>query len=178
VMVVGNIVSDHLFGKVSSKSLIFSGLLIAGSGNFAMSFAGLSTGIVAIIIFMSLRYLGMGMVKMPLTDYGIGNVPKNLTGHASSMFNWGKQMVTVIATNILTMVLSINTARYYAEAGFQGEIIEGSPSYAISAVQAVNDVFLILSLFMAASALLSLLIKEKNKANTLESKGQPALEKN
>lgn len=177
-MVVGNIISDRLFNKVSSKILIFIGLVIAGGGNFAMSHAGLSTGVIAIIFYMSLRYFGMGMVKMPLTDYGIGNVPSSLSGHASSMFNWGKQMATVIFTNILTMVLSINTSRYYTEAGFQGKIVEGSPGYAVSAVQAVNDVFFILTLFMAISALLSLFINEKNKVSVMEGKGRPVFQKN
>jgi len=175
-MVVGTIASNFLFNKVSSRSLVFSGLMIASIGNYALSRAGLSTGVVAITIYMSIRFLGMGMVKMPLTNYGLGNVPSSLTGHASSMFNWGKQIVTVISINILTVVLSINTARYYAEAGFKEEIIEGTASYAIAAVQAVNDDFLYLTLFLFGSALLSLLMSENS--NSPAFKDQHAILKN
>lgn len=165
-MVLGNIFSDHLFDRVSSKSMVFTGLLIASLGNFAMSKVGLSTGVFTIIIFMSMRYLGMGMVKMPLTDYGLGSVPGSLSGHASSMFNWGKQIISVITTNILTVLLSINTNRYYVEAGFTGEIVEGTVGYALSAVKAVNDDFLYLAIFLLGSALLSLLMDNTGKSKT------------
>ncbi|KJS85281.1 MAG: hypothetical protein JM58_08870 [Peptococcaceae bacterium BICA1-8] len=175
-MVLGNMTSDHLFSKVSSRILVFFGLMIAAIGNYALSRAGLSTGVVAITVYQSVRLLGMGMVKMPLANYGLGNVPSSLSGHASSMFNWGQQLVTVISINILTIVLSINTARYYSEAGFSGEIIEGTASYAIAAVQAVNDDFFYLTLFMLGSALLSLLMDGNN--NTPTFKGQRAVLKN
>jgi len=172
-MIIGNIVSDHFFDKVPSKTLVFTGLIIAGMGNYSMSQVGLTTGIGLIIIFLSLRFLGMGMVKMPLTDYGLGNVPSSLSGHASSMFNWGKQMATVISTNILTVILSINISNYYKLAGFTGEIIEGTYSYAVAAVQAVNDDFLYLALFLFGSALLSLLMKDTRKC--LVRKQEPAV---
>lgn len=168
LMIFGNMISDHLFGRISSRFLVFTGLIIATIGNYAMSQAGLSTGLITIIIFMSLRYLGMGMVKMPLTDYGLGSVPSYLSGHASSMFNWGKQMASVISTNILTVILSINIARYYAEAGFKGEIIEGTNSYSIAAIQAVSDDFLYLAVFMLFSALLSLLMSKKDQTITFK----------
>ena len=73
-MVLGNIFSDHLFDRVSSKHGFYRPFNCF-IGNFAMSKVGLSTGVFTIIIFMSMRYLGMGMVKMPLTDYGLGSVP-------------------------------------------------------------------------------------------------------
>lgn len=169
-MVVGNMASDHLFGKISSRSLVFSGLMIAAIGNYALSQSGLSTGVIAITIYMSLRFLGMGMVKMPLTDYGLGNVPSYLSGHASSMFNWGKQTVTVISINILTVLLSYNTNRYYAEAGFVGEIIEGTASYAMAAVQAVNDDFFYLTVFLIGSALLSLNMTKTGTTKTIKNR--------
>ncbi|NLT94818.1 MAG: MFS transporter [Clostridia bacterium] len=165
-MVLGNIFSDRFFDRIPSKAMVFSGLLIAALGNYGMSKVGLTTGVITIVIFMSIRYLGMGMVKMPLTDYGLGSVPSSLSGHASSMFNWGKQIVSVITTNILTVLLSINTSRYYAEAGFQGEIVEGTVGYAVSAVQAVNDDFFYLAVFLAGSALLSLLMESTGKRKT------------
>ncbi|MGI6225107.1 MAG: DHA2 family efflux MFS transporter permease subunit [Peptococcales bacterium] len=161
VLVIGNMVSDRLFGKISSRMLVFVGLLIATLGNYSMSLAGLNTGVVAIVFFMCLRYFGMGMVKMPLTDYGLGNVPSYLSGHASSMFNWGRQIVTVMATNILTVILSIDISRYYARAGFRGEIVEGTESYAIAAIQAVQDNFFYLAVIIFGSALLALLM-DKN----------------
>jgi hypothetical protein len=152
--------------------MVFGGLVIASLGNFGMSKVGLSTSVLTIIIFMSIRYLGLGMVKMPLTDYGLGSVPNYLSGHASSLFNWGKQIASVITTNVLTVLLSINTSRYFTEAGFTGKIEEGTTAYAISAVQAVNDDFLYLAIFLAGSALLSLLMENtgKNKASKSQSK--------
>lgn len=42
------------------------------------------------------------------------------TGHASSMYNWGKQLTQVVSTNVLTVLLSLNLTRYYLAAGNTG----------------------------------------------------------
>ena len=61
------------------------GMGVAALGNMGLCGLSLDTGIVYLLLCFCLRYLGMGILQMPLTDYGLSSVPPHLSGHASSM---------------------------------------------------------------------------------------------
>lgn len=164
VMIFANNLANHLYGKIPTKSLVLGGLFLATVGNLGMSLVNLSTSVILLQLFFSLRYLGLGVLQMPLTNYGFGAVPTYLTGHASSMYNWTKQVAQVISTNILTVVLSFNISRYYTMAGNTGIPIEGSTGYIDAAMKAINMDYAIMTIFMVLSMLCAWRIKpEKDK---------------
>ena len=87
-----------------------------------------------------------------------------MSGHASSMFNWAKQLVQVVSTNILTVMLSINLTKYYVAAGNTGTPVEGTLADNIAATKAVNGDFLFMVFAMAVCFVLTFFIKiEKEK---------------
>ena len=106
-------------------------------------------------------------MQMPLTNFGLSAVPPELSGHASSLYNWGKQVVQVVSTNILTVVLSLNLNRYYLAAGNTGIPQEGTMEYRLAAIQAVNTDYLYLAVFLVISLVIALfctlLIKPEKK---------------
>ncbi|MBO5114675.1 MAG: hypothetical protein J6C02_00840, partial [Peptococcaceae bacterium] len=87
----------------------------------------------------------------------------DMSGHASSMFNWAKQLVQVVSTNILTVMLSINLMRYYLAAGNTGTPIEGTPEYNLAATQAVNGDFFFMVIAMAVCLILTFFIKSEKR---------------
>ena len=121
------------------------------------------TGFMVLLVSFCLRYFGLGMANMPLTNYGLGAVPQDMSGHASSMFNWAKQLVQVVSTNILTVMLSINLMRYYLAAGNTGTPIEGTPEYNLAATQAVNGDFFFMVIAMAVCLILTFFIKSEKR---------------
>ena len=101
---------------------------------------------------------------MPLTNYGLGAMPVELSGHASSMFNWSKQVVQVVSTNILTVLLSLNLGRYYLAAGNSGAPVEGTMAYRLAAIEAVNTDYLYLAVALVISLCCTFLIKPQKEA--------------
>ena len=158
-MILGNTVAVKLHKRGGAKWLISGGILCALLGNLGLSTLTLETGVLLLLVSFCLRYFGLGMTSMPLTNYGLGAVPQQLSGHASGMFNWAKQLVQVISTNILTVMLSINLTRYYLAAGNTGTPIEGTPEYNIAATQAVNGDFFFMVIAMAVCLILTFFIK-------------------
>lgn len=163
MMILGNTVTVELYKFGLSKWLISGGILAALLGNLGLSTLTLETSFTILLISFCLRYFGLGMANMPLTNYGLGAVPQQLSGHASSMFNWGKQLVQVISTNILTVMLSVNLTKNYLKSGNVGVPIEGTLAYNLAATQAVNSDFLFMVFAMAVCLVLTFFIKtEKN----------------
>ena len=162
-MILGNTVTNKLHKLGLAKWLIVGGILSAMLGNFGLSTLTLETGVAALLTFFCLRYFGLGMASMPLTHYGLGAVPQYMSGHASSMFNWAKQLVQVVSTNILTVLLSVNLTRYYLEAGNTGIPVEGTHAYNVAATAAVNTDFFYMVIAMALCLVLTFFIQIEKK---------------
>lgn len=155
-MLGGTWLSDRLFGRITHRTLVAVGLFIAAAGNFGMSHNGLETTAVMILCALCLRYIGLGLVQMPLADYGMSGIDSQLTGHASAMFNWGRQTATVVSTNILTIVLSLNITRYWYAAGQTGLPAEGTQAYAQASMRAIDSDYRYLAIALLTSAVLTL----------------------
>lgn len=165
-MVLGNMVTKHLHRIGLRKSLITGGLILALVGNLGLCDLSLESNLLFVISCFGMRFFGLSLAQMPLTNYGLEAVPRDLTGHATSMYNWSKQLVQTISTNILTVLLSMNMTRYYIEAGNQLPMNETSHAYKIAAVEAVNTDYIYIAIFLVISVICSLFIAKKpQKAN-------------
>lgn len=160
----GTWLSDRLFGYATHRTLVVAGLFIAAAGNFGMSLNGLETTAAVILFALCLRYIGLGLVQMPLADYGMSGIDSQLTGHASALFNWGRQTVTVVSTNILTIVLSLNITRYWRDFGQTGSPIEGSLAYQQASMSAIDSDYRYLAIALLASVGLALLVMRRPQA--------------
>ena len=158
-MMCGNAITNALHKRGLVRSLITGGMAIALLGNLGLCRLTMESSLVFVLGCYMLRFIGMAVLQMPLTNYGLGSVPPELSGHASSMFNWGKQVVQVVSTNILTVMLSLNLNRYYLVAGNTGVPVEGTMEYRLAAIQAVNTDYLYLAIFLTISLFCTFLIK-------------------
>ncbi len=167
-MVAANYVSRILIGFLTNKTLIIVGLFVAACGNFAMSRVGIATGVGWITLFMALRYFGIGLVNMPLTDYGMSIIPIRLSGHASSMLTWCRQLSSVIWLSMLTALLSFRMTSHYAANGHMEVAVEGTKAYNFAEMQAVNDVFFTLVIALLLTVFLTLFIKNEKPCRDCE----------
>lgn len=163
MMLAGNWTTTHLHKKGFMKSLITVGLLSALIGNLGLCNLSLESNLVFVMCCFGLRFFGISMAQMPLTNYGLSAVPRELSGHASSLFNWGRQLTQTVSTNILTVLLSMNMTRYYLEAGHSGTPIEGTMNYRVAAVEAVNTDYLYIAGFLVLSLVVCMLFIKPKK---------------
>ena len=162
MMLLGNMVTKELHKKGLRKSLIIGGLLFALLGNLGLCNLTLESSLIIVVGCFGMRFFGLSLAQMPLTNYGLTAVPRELTGHATSMYNWSKQLVQTISTNILTVLLSMNMTRYYVQAGNPLPMNESSLAYKIAAVEAVNTDYTHIAIFLFLSLILSLFITNKS----------------
>lgn len=163
LMLGGNALTNALHKRGFMRSLITGGMALALVGNLQLCRLTMDSNLLFVLSGYTLRFFGLAMLQMPLTNYGLGAVPSELSGHASSMFNWGKQVVQVVSTNILTVMLSLNLSRYYLAAGNTGVPVEGTMAYRLAAIEAVNTDYIYLAVFLTISLLCTFLIRPQKK---------------
>ena len=161
ILLIGNEVANRLDSVERRRNLLIVSMFIVVIGNLAWCRPGVETSMLLLMTFFSIRYFGMGMMQMPLMDYGMSAVPPNMSGHASSLFNWGRQFIQVVSTNILTVILSLNINRYYQAAGNIGTPPQGSAAYKEVAAHAVGTDFVIMTVFLVMSLICTFFIKAK-----------------
>lgn len=164
LMLSGNVIANTLHKRGWMRGLITGGMAFALVGNLGLCRLSMDSNLLFVMCCYTLRFFGLALLQMPLTNYGLGAVPVELAGHASSMFNWSKQVVQVVSTNILTVLLSLNLGRYYLAAGNSGAPVEGTMAYRLAAIEAVNTDYLYLAVALAISLCCTFLIKPQKEA--------------
>lgn len=159
MMLIGNATTNFLHRKGLMKSLITTGIICALVGNFGLCNLSLESNLVFVMCCFGLRFFGISLSQMPMTNYGLSAVPRELSGHASSMYNWGRQLVQTVSTNILTVLLSINLTRYYLASGNTGTPDEGSLAYREAAVKAVNTDYIYIAIFLVIALICTFFIR-------------------
>lgn len=152
-----------IYKKLTSRTLVVGGLLLIVVGNFLLSRCTLMTSVFWVIMCLSIRYWGLGMAQTPLSDYGMKIIPQEMVGHASSMMSWCRQIVSVVSTNILTILLSINTARYYLRMTASEVVDSSSLMYDQAMLQAVNMDYFYLAVCMVIAALIAFFMMREAK---------------
>ncbi len=123
-------ISQRLYGKLSSKELIAIGFLILASGSLLLGRSTIDTSIPVFIAFLCLRYLGIGVMGMPVMDHGMRALPKELQDDGSTLVNWAKLMANSFSLSVFTMVYAVMAAD-----------IKGAGSAVLAMVKGVDTVF-------------------------------------
>lgn len=165
MMLLGNLTTNILHRHGLMKSLITTGIICALVGNSGLCNLTLESNLIFVMCCFGLRFFGISLAQMPLTNYGLSAVPRELSGHASSMFNWGRQLVQTVSTNILTVLLSMNMTRYYSSYGNSGAPVEGTLDYKRAAVEAVNTDYVYIACFLILALICTFFIRPAKRKN-------------
>jgi len=188
-------ISGLLFDRFGAKALSLIGLAITALGTWNLSKINLSTSNATIIFDTTFRSIGMGLAMMPITTAGMNTVPGNLIARASALNNVIRQVAASFGIAILTAIMQNrqafhyatlkesvsvdSTAYYYIETiqAFLANAGSTSSSWntAVSVmggivakealVRAIDDTFLVATLFIIVSLPFSFLLgKTKKKA--------------
>lgn len=118
-------ISQKLYTKVSSKALIVGGLVLLSLGNLFLGFSTVETSIVLFISLLCVRYLGIGIMGMPVTDHGMRALPPELQDDGSTLINWAKLMGNSFALSVFTMVYTVVETGAAAEVGEMLAMVKG-----------------------------------------------------
>lgn len=143
-------ISQKLYTKVSSKALIIGGLVFLSVGNLMLGFSAIDTSVVLFIAILCLRYLGIGIMGMPVTDHGMRALPPTLQDDGSTLVNWAKLMANSFALSVFTMVYSLVSSD-----------VEGAGGEMLAMVKGVDEVFISSAIMLLLGLIPAFMLKRE-----------------
>lgn len=146
--IAGGPIAQWLYSRVDSKWIILFAMLFLAVGSFMLSMTTLQSTMLFVVGWLCVRYLGIGLSAMPITDYGMSSIDRELSGHGSSLINWFKMMSTSLSLSVFTMVLNMRVA-------FHSQTVDNLSAQ----MYAIDDVFLYSSLILFLCVFVSFTLK-------------------
>jgi drug resistance transporter, EmrB/QacA subfamily len=155
-----------LYNRIDPRILIMTGICFMALGSWEMSNLLYNTSHLYIIFWMTIRYIGISFSTMPITNSGMSIIPKELSGHASSINNWLRQVSSSLAIGVFSSLLVIRT-EYHTK-------MLGNNSSAYSLVQekaftmGINDIYFISTIIVLIGLPLSFMLKKSTGVKELK----------
>jgi hypothetical protein len=116
---------------------------------------------------MIIRYVGISFSTMPITNSGMSIIPRTLSGHASSINNWLRQVSSSLAIGIFSFLL-ITRTEYHVKI-----LNNASTTYNLIDEKAytlgINDLFFASTIIVLIALPLSFMLKKEDNIKDLHS---------
>lgn len=148
-----------LSSRIDARILIALGISFLALGSWKLSSLTLTTPHYYVISWMIIRYVGISFSTMPITNLGLSIIPRNLSGHASSIINWVRQVSSSLAIGIFSSLLLVRTT-------YHSKILNsGNTAQNLIQVKAytmgINDLFFAATLIVLIALPLSFMLKKE-----------------
>ena len=102
--------ATKLLTTQGEKTLAITGIAILLLGSSVFLRVSPNMSIVLVIVAMCVRSFGMGFLNLMSTNTCMAAVPAELSGHASALTNWVRQMVSALIVSVASTIISIRLA--------------------------------------------------------------------
>lgn len=193
VMAIMSPISGMIFDRIGVRALAIVGLIITVVTIWEFSQLTLDTPYRHILWLYIFRMLGMSMLSMTIMTAGLNVLPRHLYSHGTATANTLRQVASSLGTAFLVTVMS-NRAKFHAE-NYRNELTSDNPMavevvsqlkrlipsdeavtqllYGMvqqrSAVEGINDAFIVATALALLALLLSFFLKGKKKESVQES---------
>ncbi|WP_219834467.1 MDR family MFS transporter [Paenibacillus sp. R14(2021)] len=136
-----------LYTLTSPRVLLSIGILLMAAGTLPLSWLSVDISHKYIVFCMVIRNIGISFSMMPASNAGMQAVPKHLSGHASSLNNWVRNVFGSFSIAVFTSLLSsraVHHAQDFVKAGVKDQAHIRVMSFTMS----VNDVYFIAMLIV------------------------------
>ncbi|AZN38621.1 MDR family MFS transporter [Paenibacillus albus] len=158
-----------LFVRFGPRPLLITGVLLMAGGTLPLSWLSVDIPHGYILFWMIIRNLGISFAMMPASNSGMQAVPKQFSGHASSLTNWIRNVLGSFAIAIFTTMLSSRSITHGKDLAKAGAT---DPAYIkiMAFTMSVNDVYLIASIIVIVALPVAFFIpKLKRETDSLKS---------
>jgi len=154
-MTLTTTISTRYYALIGPRKLIVAGtvLLVAATWQFRGLTPDTSHGYV--MLWMTVRYIGIGLSMTPAMNAGMSSVEQHLSAHASAFINWIRQAGGALALGMMTAYFTSRTLHY----GGTPNIGTSTPAATAAYMQGLSDVFLLVSLITALGVPLAILLR-------------------
>lgn len=145
--ITGNILDKHGF-----RVLAILGCTLLGLGTFAFSTLTENTPIAMLTIMYALRMIGITLVLMPVTTWGLNSLKQEEISHGSAINSTVRQVSGAIGSSVLITIMTAVTKHSL------------SASKALAEIEGMDASFRIASIVVLVGIVVSIIyVKDKNK---------------
>lgn len=160
---VATLLAGHLYPRIGAFRLVIAGAVLIVLASWQFSFLRISTSLVYVAVWMSVRYIGIGLSMTPAMNAGMHAVSAEWYGHASALINWLRQIFGALALGLFASLfntrINIHTAALQQSAEADNAEWIHLTAYTLS----IDDSFLFAAILVLISVPLALLLRERRK---------------
>lgn len=158
-------VVGKLYPKFGPVKLISAGIACIAAGLYLMSKLHVDVSHNFILWAMVVRNLGIGLANVPASTASMEEIPVEWSGHATSINNWVRNVLSSLGLAVFTSLLSSRSVMHARE--LAGTAASGSGDIRLlSFTMGVNDVFVVAAFLVLLGFPLMLLLRRR-KAGSL-----------
>ncbi|MHB1953808.1 MAG: DHA2 family efflux MFS transporter permease subunit [Sulfobacillus sp.] len=126
-------ISGRIYDKIGARALVFTGMSLLAITTYLLHNLSVNTSVGAVIFWLTLRGVGMGMAMMPVTTAGMSAVPTEHVGGASAINNimqrvagsFGLAALTALLQEQATMHAQTLASAYTPASGSAMQLFQG-----------------------------------------------------
>lgn len=160
-------VVGKLYPKFGPVKLISAGIAFIFAGLFMLSRLHVDVSHNFILWAMVVRNLGIGLANVPSSTASMEEIPVEWSGHATSINNWVRNVLSSLAIAVFTSLLSSRSVIHSKELVVSGAASSDSITL-LSFTMGVNDVFVVAAIIVLFGFPLMLLLRRKGGATPLQ----------
>ncbi|MCQ6561940.1 MDR family MFS transporter [Paenibacillus mendelii] len=156
-----------LYNSVGPRVLLLIGVVLMAAGTLPLSWLSVDIPHGYIVFWMIVRNLGIAFAMMPASNAGMELISRHMSGHASSISNWTRNVFGSFAIAIFTSMLSSRSVSHAADLVQSGATDKQTISM-LSFTMSVNDVYLVATIIVLAALPISLWIRKVRPSEASE----------
>ncbi|WP_052092187.1 MDR family MFS transporter [Paenibacillus sp. FSL H7-0357] len=160
-------VVGKLYPKFGPVKLISAGIAFIFAGLFMLSRLHVDVSHNFILWAMVVRNLGIGLANVPSSTASMEEIPVEWSGHATSINNWVRNVLSSLAIAVFTSLLSSRSVIHSKELVESGAASSDSITL-LSFTMGVNDVFVVAAIIVLFGFPLMLLLRRKGGTTPLQ----------
>lgn len=156
-----------LYTSVGPRVLMCIGIVLLAVGTFMLSSLSIDVNHSYIVWWMLVRNLGISFVMMPASNASMETVPRDLSGHASSISNWTRNVFGSFAIALFTAMLASRGTHHGKVLAMAGDK-DANHIQMMAFTMSVNDVYLLATFIVAVALPLALFVKTVKRPKQAE----------
>lgn len=176
IMAIAMPIVGKVYPKLGPRVLMIAGILLIAAGSLPLSWLSVHSSHSYMLWCMVVRSLGIALVMMPASNAGMEEISRHLSGHASSVTNWTRNIFGSFAIAVFTSLMASRSTFHGKELAASG--VRDKVQLQMSAVTlGIDDVYLVATIVVLLALPLAWFVRKQGstpKGNRTEA--QPVLE--
>ncbi|MCC3373897.1 MDR family MFS transporter [Cohnella sp. REN36] len=159
VMALTMPLAGKMYTRLGPLWLTVGGLVLILVGSYEMTHLSVGASHAYIILWMTVRNIGVSFAASATSTAGMEDIPPSLSGHASSVTNWVRNVGGSFAIALFTSLLISHASDHAAKLTAAGP--QAQPIQLLAYTMGVNDVFMAATIIGVLAVPFGLLVRKK-----------------